>query len=199
MKKPIMERYTLERFKSEAHTILALAKQASSVEDTIRILYAHVSDRQYEQYVGGASSLETLLSVIRDCARVLRGILLASSAEAAGFSTAQALWDIAQGRSRPDLQPAFYAELTHLVLGLEGREELLQFDAANETTSLSDRELALQRSEELDHLWTQVAFEMARYEDGLSKESRRRRTKRRNKIQSALGATKEQFADYKPK
>jgi lysine 2,3-aminomutase len=191
-----MERYTLERFKSEAHAILALAKHASSLDEARRILFAHVTERQYERYVGGASSLGTLLPVVRDCARVWRGILLAGSAEAAGFNTVQAVLDIAQGRPRPDLQPGFFAELTHLVLGLEGKAELLQSDAADETTSLSDRELAIQRSEELDSLWLYVETQMLRYEDGLGKEARRRRTKRRKKIQAALGGTKEQFADW---
>ncbi len=196
MKKPISERYTLEGFKSEAQAILALAKRAESVEEARRILYTHVSETQYRQCVGGASSLGALLSVVRDCARVWRGILLNSSAEAAGFSTAQALFDIAQERPRPDLLPGFFAELTHLVLGLEGKVDPLQSESVHIAPSLSDRELALQRSEELDGLWAGVSAQMDRYEDGLSKEARRRRTKRRKKIQAALGATREQFADW---
>ena len=196
MNRPIAERYNLERFKSEAHSILELAKHASSLGETRRILFTHVTERQYERYIGGASSLWTLLPVVRDCARVWRGILQTSSEKAAGFSAVKALLDIAQDKPRPDLQPGFFAELTHLVLGLEGRVELLQSDAPYETTSLSDRVLAIQRSEELDSLWLYVETQMLRYEDGLSKSSRRRRTKRRNKILSALGGTRDQFADW---
>jgi lysine 2,3-aminomutase len=197
MKQSLMERYTLENFRSEAGTILSIAKSADSVEEAGKALYAFVSDRQYEKYVEGASSLGTLLSIVRDCARAWRGILISGSEKLTGFSTVKALWDLAQGNPRPDLRPGFYAEMIHLAQGVEGRVEHLQPGYVEEAPPLADRELALRRSEELDQLWAHVEEQMSRYEDGLGGPARRRRLKRQSKIRAALGGTKKQFEDWR--
>ncbi|MDA8142315.1 MAG: hypothetical protein M0036_27020 [Desulfobacteraceae bacterium] len=41
----------------------------------------------------------------------------------AGFSVAQALFDLDHGRERSDLSPAFIADILHIFLGLQGKGE----------------------------------------------------------------------------
>ena len=196
-RKPIMERYTEEKFRSEARNILSIVGNAASVEDARRTLFAHVSEEQYIRFGLTTVSLGTLLHVVRDCARAWRSLLTARSDKRAGFSNIQALWDLSHGKNRPDLQPGFFAEMIHLALGLEGKVEHLQLEKIGTPLSLTGREAAIQRSDDLDHVWSHVEMEMSRYCDGLMEESRKRRLKRRVKILASLGATEEQFADWR--
>jgi lysine 2,3-aminomutase len=140
--KSIMERYTFERFKADAGRIIPLVEQASSVEEARRALFSHVSDEQYERCGVGINSNAALPHIVRDCARVWRSILLQRSEKAAGFSIVQALWDLTRGKPRPDLEPGFYAELTHLSLGLEGNVAVPESEVSTASTSLSGREAA---------------------------------------------------------
>jgi len=195
-RKPIMERYTEERFRSESRNILSIVGSAASVEDARRTLFAHVSEEQYVRFSSATVSLGTLLHVVRDCARAWRSLLTARSDERAGFSNIQALWDLSRGKKRPDLQPGFYAEMIHMARGLEGKVEHLQSEKIGTPHELGGREAAIQRSDQLDHLWAHVEAEMSHYCDGLTDEARRRRSKRRAKILAALGGTEEQFADW---
>jgi lysine 2,3-aminomutase len=196
MRKPVMERYTLERFWAASKSILDIVVGAASVEDARRSLFAHVSEEQHERFGSATISLGTLLHVVRDCARAWRSLLTAHSDARAGFSNVQALWDLSRGKPRPDLQPGFYAEMIHLTQGLEGRTEHLQLETMEASDSLTGREAALRRSDVLDRLWEYVETQMSRYDSGLMEEARQRRSKRRAKIQAALGATDEQFADW---
>ena len=196
-KNPMEERYTRERFQEEGKKILSIIRDAASVDEARRRLYSHVTEDQFTKYEADASSINTVLHVVRDCARALRGMVLERSSKAAGFSVEQALWDIARGNDRPDLQPGFYAELIHLCKGIEGRVAPLKTEAMEpESTALEGREAAVHRSKELDLLWAHVETRMSRYEDGLTQEARRRRAKRRSRIQSALGGTGKDFNDW---
>jgi lysine 2,3-aminomutase len=177
--KSIMERYTFERFKADAGRIIPLVEQASSVEEARRALFSHVSDEQFERCGVGINSNAALPHIVRDCARAWRSILLRRSEKAAGFSIVQALWDLTRGKPRPELEPGFYAELTHLSLGLEGNVAVPESEVSTASTSLSGREAALVRSRELDKLWALVETRMSRYEDGLERKAVRRRSKRR--------------------
>jgi lysine 2,3-aminomutase len=191
-----MESYTLETFCHASKRILEIVGRAESAEDARRALFSHVSQEQYESYGATTISLGVRLDIVRDCARAWRSLLTARSDSRAGFSNIQALWDISQGRARPELQPGFYADMSHLALGLEGKVTHLESVTTGDSDSLTGREAALRRSDGLDLLWVSVEAKMSRYEDGLSEESRLRRSARRSKIQVALNATDLQFANW---
>jgi lysine 2,3-aminomutase len=197
MRKALMERYTLESFREASGRILEIVKKAATVEEARGALFAHVSEEQYERYGTAIISLGARLHIVRDCARAWRSLLTARSDERADFSNIKALWDLSRGKPRPDLQPGFYAEMIHLALGLEGKAERLQSEIAGTSGPLTGREAAIRRSDELDHLWANVEAQMSRYEDGLAEEAELRRSKRRAKVQAALGATDEQFSDWR--
>ncbi|MBN2244133.1 MAG: KamA family radical SAM protein [Acidobacteria bacterium] len=188
----------MERFKDEGRDFLTIIRDAATVDEARRRLYSHATEDQFAKYEADASSINTFLHVVRDCARALRGMLLERSSKAAGFSVEQALWDIARGNDRPDLQPGFYAELIHLCRGLKGQVAPLKMEAMkSESAALEGREAAIQRSKELDLLWAQVEARMSRYEDGLTPAARRRRAKRKARVRSALGGTRQDFNDWR--
>ncbi len=197
MRIPVKERYTLGRFRTEAERILAIVEKAASVEHARQVLYAHVSEEQYQRLGIEAVSFGAVLHVVRDCARAWRSLLTARSDLRAGFSNVQALWDLSRGKSRPDLGPGFYAEMTHMVLGLEGKDDSVRSGAGEPSDALSGREAAVRRSDDLDRLWSEVEARLSRYENGLGEAARQRRAARRAGICAALGATDAQFADWR--
>lgn len=194
---PLMQRYTEAQFRAESERILSIVREADSVEAARRALYAHVSEEQYERLGSDASPFGALLHIVRDCARAWRSLLTARSDQRAGFSNVQALWDLSRGISRPDLQPGFFAEMTHLCRGLEGNASGLQSVIGATETARTGRAAAVRRSVVLDRLWDHVSARMARYDDGLAEESLPRRAARRAAIQSALDATDAQFDDWR--
>ncbi len=197
MRKNIRERYTAEVFRLQSEKLMSIVKNASSVEAARRALYAHVSEEQYERFDAATFGLGTSLHIVRDCARAWRSLLTARSDDRAGFSNIQVLWDLSRDKPRPDLQAGFYAEMTHMVLGLKGNAEDFKFETVGKSGSLSGREAAVRRSDELDCLWAQVESRMSRYEDGLAEDARKRRSIRRGKVRAALNATEEQFDDWR--
>jgi lysine 2,3-aminomutase len=110
-------------------------------------------------------------------------MLLDRSESKANFSVAQAIIDISKNISRPDLTPAFYAELIYLFSGLEGRgpgsevADIHLFPISNK-----GREAAIQRSDQLDLLSEAVNLRMDRYVSGLEPAAVERREKRRHTI-----------------
>ncbi len=134
--------------------------------------------------------------VVRDCGRALRSMLRPRNERAAGFSVLEAMIDAARGKSRPDLSPAFWSDLGHIVLGLHGRAKLHVGDSLVLDEHLIGREAAQVRSQQLDVLGTSVDAYCARFEDGLNPEAMARRDVRRDRILDALGGTQRDWNDW---
>jgi len=186
--------YSADLFLRENQDFLRGIAACGDVHAARRILYRRASMRQY----GAAESGHDLRYVLaRDCARVLRGLLAERSDRLAGFSVTQAIWDLARSVARPDLQPAFHAELIHLMRGLQGKVDL--YSVAKEPAepeALNGREAALFRSEQLDRLWATVQNRMDRYESGLLPQAILRRERRRQRVLAALGGRPEDWTDW---
>lgn len=193
----IEDAYGLERFQSEAARCLARVRTARTLDEARARLSAHVSSEQFEAHDAVTTPHGATLHVVRDCARALRGMLHRRAEERSGFSVAQALWDIARKRPRPDLSAAFFAELTQLAIGLDGRFVGAPAAPTASDPPLQGRDAGLRRSDELDALWRGVETFMARYPDGLSDEASRRRAERRASVMAALGAEPAEFADWR--
>ena len=196
MENSIIEKFTPEKFCKESQKILSIIKPFDSVESARQAMFAYVSQEQYERLGIETISLGAILHVIRDCARAWRSLLTARSDQRAGFSNVQALWDLSRGKSRTDLQPGFYAEMSHMIRGLEGKISPLQSNVKVSGETLTGRDAAVARSGALDRLWSIVETKMSQYEDGLTEETQYRRAERRRKILTALNATEKQFADW---
>lgn len=175
-----------------------LASRASTVEE----LRADLSDlchrTEFETFddYGGVS--EGSIIRVRDAARMLRRILTRRSEDRAGFSVCQAIKDISDGISRPDLSPAFYADLYHLLVGLRGRGPGVEPAGHHLRPSLTTgREAAVERSHQLDELSARMEQHSDRYPSGLEPESVERRAQRRQRIIQQLGASEEKWYDWR--
>ena len=133
----------------------------------------------------------------RDFASALTNILRTRSDERARFSVAAALWDLAAGRPRPDLREGFYAELIHLVRGLECRASFGFLVDAYVPRGRLGREAALARSDHLDKLWAVADRWMSRYANGLNKNARDRRLKRQRHVLASLEGTASDWNNWR--
>jgi lysine 2,3-aminomutase len=136
---------------------------------------------------------------VRDCGQVLRNMLKKRSDELAGFSFAQAILDIARGVARPDLTPAFYADIYHILNGMQGRgsSNALEDIYLTPFDDLVGREAAVARSGQLDTLRAEVDRRMADYDYGLEAEAVERRRLRKAAIRGILGATEAEWHDWR--
>jgi lysine 2,3-aminomutase len=187
--------WSAHSFVREHGAALDAVRDADSLEEARKALYLFVTECQYRILDDDPRHTAYEMIVARDCARVLRSMLAASSDAGAGFSVARALWDLARGEDRPDLSSAFFAELSHLFHGLVGRPEGI----AAERSLLhraSGREAAVIRSEELDRIWAGVELAMGRFESGLETDAIARREERRRHVLAALGARDENWSDW---
>ena len=121
--------YTLEKLKQEGAEIFNLARSSRKRELLRDRLIRLITRYQFELFYESNEVLVDNIVRVRDCSRALRAILTEASDNLAGFSVVSALHDIGRGRARPDLQPGFYAELIHLIMGMQGRGPGLAFHA----------------------------------------------------------------------
>lgn len=192
-------RYTPEHVKSKAPFFFAVAKRARSL-NTLRDRLSELTVQlesdtfyEYDKFDEG--------SIIRvhDCTHALRGILKKRSDDLSSFSVAKAIRDVSRGRSRPDLSPAFWAEMFHVLTGAQGvGPGKSPEDKYLDSSDLSGRDAAIQRSLELDDLWTeQVLLGISKYEIGLSEPAIKRRGRRRESIKKALDASDSDWNDWR--
>jgi len=184
-------------FLKECERLLDVVRSAGTVAEAREKLFMQVSEDQLLTFQEGTDLSDPSLSIVRDCARAFRSMSKERSEVRAGFSLIEALHDIAHGRERPDIGPGFYAELVHLVMGLEGRSRICTPDEHHEECDLTGREAALQRSDDLDRIWIGVESAMDRYSDGMSPDSISRRAARRAAVIQALGASSRDFDNWR--
>lgn len=189
--------YTLETLKAESESFIRLAGSSPNLEVVRERLFRRVTRYQFDVFdEDNPPSVKSIVRV-RDCTRAMRSILRAQSDRMAGFSVTRALHDIARGRDRRDLQPGFFAEMIHILLGMEGRGPGTAPSDVTDGDLGSTREKAIIRSKELDRIWERVEEWMARYEHGLTPGAIQRRKKRREKICSTLGASESEWFDWR--
>lgn len=189
-------RWSAPIFKKDHERVLAIVRDAADLDVARKALYHYVTERQYEIHFDEPEHSGFEMTVARDCARVLRSVLARSSDAGVGFSVTQALWDLARDVERPDLSKAFFAELSHLLRGLNGIPEGIEPDSSI-PAGVSGREAALVRSRELDSIWADIETAMARYESGLDPDAMKRRDLRRRQVQEAMGATDQEWRDWR--
>lgn len=180
-----------------AEPFLALIRRCPTARAARHRLYDEVSREQYYQHNETLAAGTAALRHVRDAARALRSMLNPQAEQAAGFSVAQVLWDLASGRIDPTLTPAFYADVTHLFLALTGRARLPSVMEGSPTEGLEGREAAVERSDRLDLLWLHVQDRMRRYPTGLDPEHVTRRAVREQAVAEALGAGPDDFDDWR--
>ncbi len=185
--------WTAERFVREAGEVAGLLAGAATLGDArsrLRRRVAHLYDRSQHP---DARIHELDRVIVRDCARAWLSILHPRSERLAGFSVAQALWDAARGVPRPELSPAFWAEVTHLAKGVSGRVRLHEHDFLQVPRRLKGRAAAIFRSDALDELGAAFDLACARYPSGLDPAVIAERERNRTRILRALGGNAEDW------
>ncbi len=190
-------KFTAEYLRSHVPVLFGVAREARSL-DSLRERVASFAnqicfDTFYESRRWGG------IAIIRrrDCSRALQSILSKRSDYLAGFSVARVIRDIAKDRPRPDLSPAFYADLLHILLGVHGKSPgLSPADQLLRPSSLTGRKAAVERSRQLDALWEGVEERQRRFPTGLDPDVIEMRVKRRRAVLKALGGTEEEWQDW---
>lgn len=190
--------YTSDFVQARLPEIFDLARKAASLDELRHSLSRFAHRMQYEILDDYTSLSDRRIIRVRDCARALNRILTRRSEDKSGFSVAAAIWDIALGRSRPDLTAGFYAELFHLFLGLQGKGMGSGLDETHlQPSSFEGRAAAIERSQQLDALFHEVEKRMANFSSGMQPDSICRREQRRNKILESLEASLNDWVDWR--
>ena len=192
-----LTRYCRDGLRREAAALLMVVRDCPSFDVARDRLRARVSQIGFDTLRGRAAPPSHELIRVRDCAAVFASMLSERADERAGFSVARALWDITLGRARDDLQPGFFAEVIHLVRGLEGRAPSEFTGRRILDPALEGRAAAVARSKELDRLWRLAEANMNRFSSGLTDEAAARREARRHRILGALGGSESDWQDWR--
>ena len=190
-------KFCAEYLKMSTPLFFTIAKSARSLNSMRERLSELINQMVFDTFCDYSKMEEGSIIRIRDCAQALQMLLSRRSEDLSGFSVAKAIRDIARGIARPDLTPAFYAELLHILLGLHGRGPgKALVDIHLSTTDLKGREAAIVRSNQLDFLWKEVEKKLSSYTTGLDHDSKERRNKRRQKILEVLGGSESDWYNW---
>ncbi len=190
--------YTPEYLKAQAPTFFSIARDARSLGSLRERLAALIHQMRFDTFHEKEPSQDVRIIRVRDCAHFLQSILAMRSDHLAGFSVATAVRDIARNRPRPDLKPAFYADLLHLLLGVQGRGPgQSPADRVLVPSSLKGRDAAIERSRQLEALGKGMAQQIERYATGLDPETIERREGRRHRVLEALGGSESDWEDWR--
>ncbi|BBO85105.1 radical SAM protein [Desulfosarcina ovata subsp. sediminis] len=182
---------------AKAPEIFAIARHTASVDDLRASLARMANDMMFDAFDDYDVLSEGSIIRVRDCAKVLIRLMTRRSEDMARFSVARAILDIARGHERPDLTPAFYAELLYLFLGLQGRGPGSALaDLHLIPSRYENREAALERSLQLDDLYAEVNLRMAKYISGLDDASVERRQARQQHICSRMQGSTDDWNDW---
>jgi len=177
--------------------MLALLK-ADEPPDAIRHrLLEEINRLHFSTYDEGDDIHDLDRVIVRDCARVWRGLLHPRSERLAGFSLLRALTDAARGIERPELSPAFWADVTHLIRGVEGQVRPHEVGSVEIDDSLVGREAGRERSRILDGLGARAEARMQGFRDGLLLSVRRRRRSHRAAIVRSLSSPTTAWNDWR--
>ena len=190
--------FTADYLRAQTPMLFHVAREARGLDSMRERIAGFAHQIYFDTFYEPARKGGTALIRKRDCTQALQTILAKRSDKLAGFSVARALRDISRGRSRPDLQPGFYADLLYLLLGIHGRgpgkspaDEILA------PSSLTGRAAAVQRSRQLDSLSKRVERAVRRFPTGLDPKVVARRAKRRARILDVLGGSETDWVDWR--
>ncbi|SYZ74045.1 conserved hypothetical protein [Candidatus Zixiibacteriota bacterium] len=191
------EKYTAMSLRENCFEVFEIARESSSVEDLRRQLTQLSHNAEFRVQDDFEYYTEGSIIRVRDCARTLFRLMTRRSDHLAKFSVVQAIWDISRDIPRPDLTPAFYAELQHVLLGLQGKgPEKSPADVYLAPSDLQGREAAVERSGQLDVLSGEMQKRMDRFVSGLDESAIAIRKTRRDAIIKVFGVTEKEWYDW---
>ncbi len=193
------KQYTPELFRTISDEWNSILGADTGIESIRTELLHHVNHRHFYSYSDRDNDFHDLdLVVIRDCARVWRGLLHPRSESLAGFSVLEQLINAVKGRPDMSLSECFWAEVYHLVRGIEGKfrfheKALFSF---SDTGELKGRDAAIVRSSELDQMHKHLEERMKLFRSGLEPEVEKARDERVGRILKAAGGSSHDWNDW---
>lgn len=189
--------YQPDLLKKKVPNIFDIAKKTQNIEEFKKEFTHYILQKEFLAFENYHKFQAVSMIRVRDAARVLYILLTKRSEKIAQFSIAQSVIDIAKEVTRPDLTPAFYAELLYLFLGLEGRGPGSQFADTHLIPSTHKGRLAAkERSNQLDKLSGAVKKHITKYISGLEIDSIKRREKRCERILQYFNASRKDWYDW---
>jgi lysine 2,3-aminomutase len=191
--------YNQYRLRAENPLFFALALKTGNLDD----LRQHLSEVALQLEVVATqetgSNKANLRARIRDCAKTLQNLLKKRSDRLSGFSVTEAIRDIASGNPREDLTPAFYAELHHILQGIQGQGPIRALDDIHLSSidHLHGRQAAVARSAQLDALRLEVDRRIALFPHGLRDETVERRQRNRRRILEIFNASEKDWQNWR--
>ncbi|GAF95811.1 unnamed protein product, partial [marine sediment metagenome] len=196
-KKRISDQYTADVFLDHISEVVRPLADCTDVRQARNVLWDWLDLVQRKAY-GAEEELHPLeLVVVRDCIRTFRMMFSARKENRAKFSIVRAIWDVACGRSRPDLTAAFWADIIHLVRGGLGWSDIYSDYRKSEVDYLEGRQAACARSEELDDMWENARRIARHYPHGMLSRIIARRDGNRDRIMKVLGASPADWMDWR--
>jgi lysine 2,3-aminomutase len=174
-----------------------MLRQTSNLDQIRVALLERINYRHFMAYSEHTGIHPLDLVIIRDAARAWRGILHPRSEKLVNFSVLNALLDVAQGRLRPELTAAFWAEIHHLVTAIDGNVRIHSIDARVMTSALKGRDAAQWRSAQLDWLGKSLADRSTRYRHGLNDDVIMQRNQHRAEILTAFGGSENDWQEWR--
>ena len=191
------EDYTAKKLIAQAPWFFAIVRQTESMDELRKRLAEAILARRDHALENYDRKGRGMAIRIHECAQILSTMFRRRAERLSDFSITRAIRDLAQGRSRPDLQAPFYADLMHLLWGLDGH---LGFDSPADVvtspTEKTGRAAARERSHQLDRLSGLLDAGIARFPSGLDPEVVARREARRRRILSVLGGSPADWDDW---
>lgn len=192
-----ISRFNAEYIRTKVPELFAIAANAKSPDALRRSLLRLAHNMAFDTFDDYAAFTQGSIIRVRDSAFVFSRMITRRSEDKAKFSMVQAIRDIAMETPRPDLTPAFYAELLYLFLGMQGRGPGSKLaDIHLIPSRFRDRRAAVERSRQLDELSMEVKIRLSKSVSGLEPEVIERRHLRRRKILDTLAASEAQWNDW---
>lgn len=192
-----VSRYNPDYLQAKAPEVFDMARTSGSADELRAGLSRMANEMMFDAFDDHDTIPEGSIIRVRDCAKMMIRLMTRRSQDLARFSVARAIRDIARGKERPDLTPAFHAELLYLLLGLQGRGPGSTLaDLHLIPSRCENREAAIERSRQQDDLYAEVNLRMAKFTAGLDQAAVRNRQTRRREICESLQAPASAWADW---
>ena len=191
------ERWSSASFFREAKDWLPLLSWQTDLEVIRQALLERINRAHFDTYAHKVFEHELDRIIVRDAAEAFRGLLHPRSERLAGFSVLQALVETVRGQPLRSLSEAFWAEICHLVRGLNGHVRLHEDYFLKLPPRVRGRRAALLRSQELDRLGRSVDRKLLRFPDGLAEDVVFRRRQQKERILHATHGSELGWEDWR--
>lgn len=180
--------------------IYSLLKDSKNHKVARNHLHNYLSELLRTLYYSSERVQSLEFTIQMNCIIAFRRIISRRSERMAHFSIAELLWKLAHEKFDDlpnNLNNGFLEYIYRLFKGLQGKSGI--YDDLNfpEFLSLSGREAATSRSNDLDILAQKIKSFIERYPSGLELEFQEKREENKRRILRFLDATEENWADYR--